>query len=129
MKVQVQWATKWLFLNWRAKFTLLKLEPKWSFYVFRPRNKFTLDPKYGRLHYMAVLWIKHISNLRLMGQRSVTRYWILGKFLRKKRDIGRVKKSIFTVTSYVDDPLTTVYLPGTDLSRRKLKLPYFGSKV
>jgi hypothetical protein len=34
----------------------------------------------------------------------VTCLTISGKFLKKKRDIGGVKNSIFAVTSFMDDP-------------------------
>jgi hypothetical protein len=43
------------------------------------------------------------------GQRFVTCLTISGRLLRKKRDIGGggVKKSIFAVTSFMDDPHST----------------------
>jgi hypothetical protein len=40
------------------------------------------------------------------GQRPVTLHWIFGKFQRQNHDTGGgwLKKSIFTMTSYVDGP-------------------------
>ncbi len=45
------------------------------------------------------------------GQRFETCLTISGRFLRKKRDIGGgVKKSIFAVTSFMDDPISLGFL-------------------